>query len=71
MPCIICLQFRHVVAIPANTASPSISDDKAGAPARATVNLFRAWGLTDGEACTLLGGMSARTSARWNDGAQQ
>ncbi|TIS17726.1 MbcA/ParS/Xre antitoxin family protein [Mesorhizobium sp.] len=37
--------------------------------ARTTVNLFKVWGLTDAEACILLGGMSARTWARWKDGA--
>lgn len=61
--------LQHVVATPFNPANPAISDDEAGALSRATVNLFRAWGLTDVEACTLLGGMSARTWARWKDGA--
>ena len=36
--------------------------------ARATVNVFKVWNLSDAEACTLLGGMSSRTWARWKDG---
>ena len=46
---------------------PAISDEEAGALARTTVNLFRAWKLTDAEAATLLGGMSPRTWARWKE----
>lgn len=60
--------LQPIVVTPANTASPDISDDEAVALARATVNLFKAWGLTDAEACRLLGGMSARTWARWKEG---
>lgn len=36
--------------------------------ARAAVNLFRRWGVTEAEACVLLGGVSKRTYARWKDG---
>ena len=36
--------------------------------ARATVNLFRAWQLTDAEACVLLGDLSTRRWARWKAG---
>jgi len=61
--------LQPIVATPANTTSPAISDDEADALARTTVNLFKAWSLTDAEACNLLGGMSARTWARWKDGA--
>lgn len=61
--------LQPIVVTPANTASPAISDDEADALARTTVNLFKAWSLTDAEACGLLGGMSARTWARWKDGA--
>lgn len=49
-------------------SSAAISDAEAAALARTTVNLFRAWGLSDAEACTLLGGMSVRTWARWKEG---
>jgi hypothetical protein len=62
--------LQPVVVTPSDVASPLISDDEAEALARATVNLFKAWGLTDAEACSLLGGMSARTWARWKEGGQ-
>ena len=45
-----------------------ITDEEGEAMARAAVNLFRHWGLTDAEACVLLGGVSKRTYARWKDG---
>lgn len=61
--------LQPIVVTPANTISPAISDDEAHALARTTVNLFKLWRLTDAEACSLLGGMSARTWARWKDGA--
>ncbi len=38
-----------------STDGATITDPEAAALARATVNLFRAWGLTDAAACTLLG----------------
>ena len=63
-------RLQRIAVTPANTASPAISDDEADALARTTVNLFKAWSLTDAEACSLLGGMSARTWARWKDGAR-
>lgn len=63
------MQLHTILATPAQASNPAITDDEAGALARTTVNLFRSWGLTDAEACTLLGGMSARTWARWKDGA--
>jgi len=61
------MHLLQVPATPAQIASPVISDEEAGALARATVNLFKAWKLTDLEACMLLGGMSARTWARWKE----
>ena len=45
-----------------------ITDREGEAMARAAVNLFRHWGLTDAEAAVLLGGISKRTYARWKDG---
>lgn len=62
------MQLHLVAATPARADSPVITEEEAGALARTTVNLFRAWGLTDAEARTLLGGMAARTWARWKDG---
>lgn len=62
------MQLQPIAATQAGPGSPVITDEEAGALARTTVNLFRAWGLTDAEARTLLGGMAARTWARWKDG---
>ncbi len=45
-----------------------ISDEEGLAMAEAAVNLFRHWGLTDNEACTLLGGISIATYNRWKRG---
>jgi len=45
-----------------------ISDVEGLAMAEAAVNLFRLWGLTDAEACTLLGGISTATYNRWKRG---
>lgn len=59
--------LQPIEATPAETR-PGITDEEAGALARTTVNLFRAWSLSDAEACTLLGGLSARTWARWKEG---
>ena len=47
----------------------AITDEEAAALARATVNLFKAWKLSDAEATTLLGGLSTRTWARWKEGS--
>ncbi|WP_136622655.1 MULTISPECIES: MbcA/ParS/Xre antitoxin family protein [Mesorhizobium] len=63
------MQLQSIVTTPATVGSV-ISDDEAGALARTTVNLFKAWNLTDVEACILLGGISARTWARWKIGAR-
>lgn len=52
-----------------NADSSSITNDEAGALARATVNLTKVWTLTDSEARVLLGGMSPRTWARWKNGS--
>lgn len=59
--------LQPIEATPAETR-PGITEEEAGALARTTVNLFRAWSLSDAEACTLLGGLSARTWARWKEG---
>lgn len=63
------MQIQQMVATPADAARPTITDEEARALARTTVNLFKAWQLTDAEARTLLGGMSARTWARWKEGS--
>jgi uncharacterized protein (DUF2384 family) len=53
---------------PAEIGAPAITDDEARALARTTVNLVKAWGLSDAETTILLGGMSSRTWARWKEG---
>lgn len=49
-------------------AAPEISDAEGEAMARAVVNLFDKWDITDAQASVLLGGLSARTWARWKVG---
>ena len=49
-------------------ASPEFSDEETRAMQRAVVNLFDLWEVTDSEACVLLGGIGARTYARWKTG---
>lgn len=61
------MQLQPVVATAFASGQPTINDEEAGALARTTVNLFQAWKLSDAEACTLLGGMSPRTWARWKE----
>lgn len=48
-------------------SSAPITDDEAAAMFRATVNLFRLWGLTDEEAATLLD-LPLRSYRRWKAG---
>lgn len=45
-----------------------ITKEEAAAGARAIVRLFRAWDLSENEACELLGGIDQVTWARWRDG---
>jgi uncharacterized protein (DUF2384 family) len=45
-----------------------ITNDEANAAARAVVQLFRHWGLSDRQACDILGGLSRRTWSRWKSG---
>lgn len=47
---------------------PEITEAEAQAMARATMNLFQRWQLSDAEARDLLGGMTPRTHARWKAG---
>jgi len=63
------MQFMTVQPIVARPDLPAITDEEAAALARTTVNLFRAWQLSDIEARTLLGDMAQRTWARWKDGS--
>ena len=62
------MQLVPVNTTPFRRDNQLISDEEARALARTTINLFRAWGLRDAEAQTLLGGMSTRTYSRWKAG---
>ena len=62
------MKFATVEPLTARPDIPVITDEEATALARATVNLFRAWSLTDQEARVLLGEMAQRTWARWKAG---
>jgi len=62
------MQFTTLEQTSAKPSAPIITDEEATALARATINLFRKWQLSDLEARTLLGGMAPRTWARWKEG---
>ena len=62
------MQFATIQSVAARPDLPAITDEEAAALARATMNLFRAWQLSDSEARTLLGDMAQRTWARWKEG---
>ena len=51
-----------------NHLVPQLTEAESQAAARAVVNLFARWGLTDAQAVTLLGGISPRSYARWKTG---
>lgn len=48
--------------------APEITDREAEVGAKAVVNLFRLWKLSDVESCKLLGGISSATYSRWKRG---
>jgi hypothetical protein len=62
------MQFETIQPVSSRPDLPVITDAEAAALARATVNLFRAWDMSDIEARTLLGDMAQRTWARWKAG---
>lgn len=61
-------QLQLVPKTASEPTAPEITDAEGEAMARAVVNLFRRWELTDAQATTLLGGLSPRTWARWKTG---
>ncbi len=63
------MHLQPIESTAAARGSDRITDEEARALARATVTLFAKWGLKDSEACTLLGGLSTSTWARWKRGA--
>ena len=62
------MQLIRVEKTPAPAPTPQITHAEGEAMARAAVNLFRRWNITDAEACTLLGGISEATYNRWKRG---
>lgn len=48
--------------------SPGLTEQEAEAAARAVIRLFQRWDLADAEAREILGGLPARTYARWKSG---
>ena len=52
----------------AAVVEPEITQEEGEAGVRLVLRLFERWGLTDREARVLLGGVSARTYARWKAG---
>jgi len=66
------VQLTEIAADPrrelANPANTRITDGEALAMARAAVNLFERWGLTEYQACQLLGELPRRTYVRWKAG---
>jgi hypothetical protein len=63
------MQFATIQPTASRPDLPAITDEEAAALARTTVNLFRAWQLSDIEARILLGDMAQRTWARWKEGS--
>ena len=60
--------LAEIQATPADTTVPHLTAVEADAAARAVVNLFDRWDLTDEQAQELLGGLAPRTWARWKKG---
>lgn len=60
--------LRELAPTEARPDLPEITGAEAAAMARAVVNLFARWQLTEAEARALLGGMTARTYQRWKAG---
>jgi hypothetical protein len=62
------MQLKPLDITPSRAGTPEITDAETEALARTTINLFRAWQLSDMEAQTLLGGLASRTWGRWKAG---
>jgi len=60
--------LQEITRTPAQAGRPEITDDEGAAMARAIVNLFDRWDLTDAQATILLGSLSGSTWARWKNG---
>lgn len=60
--------LQEVPRTAAMPETPLVTVDEAEAMARAVIRLFAHWRLTDAEAREILGGLAARTWARWKAG---
>ncbi len=59
--------LSHITVAPKSFSPDPITDEEAGAMFRATLNLFRLWGVTDDQASIILD-LPRRTFARWKAG---
>ena len=62
------MTLHHISTTAPDFVPDPITDEEAAAMFRATLNLFRMWGITDEEAGTLLD-QPVRTYRRWKTGA--
>lgn len=62
-------QLRPIDTNAPTSSARVITDEEGAAMARAAVTLFRRWEVSDRDACILLGGLSARSYARWKAGS--
>ncbi|HLS69388.1 MAG TPA: antitoxin Xre-like helix-turn-helix domain-containing protein [Kiloniellales bacterium] len=64
-------EIPRAFAVPAlaDPEVPEVTVKEASAMARAVIRLFDRWQLSDAEAREILGGLSARTYARWKKGS--
>lgn len=62
------MTLELVQPLQASDHDPFFTDEEGAAMARAVVNLFRHWSITEEQASVLLGGISKRTYARWKEG---
>jgi uncharacterized protein (DUF2384 family) len=60
--------LREIESTVASPETPHITSAEAAAMARAVLKLFEKWKLGDGIAREILGGLAARTYARWKAG---
>lgn len=60
--------LREIASTVASPETPHVTATEAEAMARAVLKLFEKWKLGDGTAREMLGGLAARTYARWKAG---
>jgi len=60
--------LQEITRTPAQADRPEITEEEGAAMARAIINLFDRWEVTDSQAAILLGSLSNSTWARWKKG---